>query len=178
MKSLLLLLLFTAACGENSNRHASNERPQTATNEQTAFDAAKWLTLADATAILGEPSHAVDSNWSTDEKVRRFNGGYKADARDQQSGDTGAIYVVFEQYNSINSAHSRYVFIHDANQHSGIRDIPGMGDEAYYHTDNTHFRFIMARKKNRIAVMKINKITSHTSDEAFRRITGRIVAAM
>ena len=60
----------------------------------------------------------------------------------------------------------------------GIKTLKNMGDEAYFHTDNQNFYFIMARKGNRMIRMKVNKVTSKTSLEQFYAAAQKMMKGM
>jgi hypothetical protein len=46
-----------------------------------------------------------------------------------------------------------------------------MGDEAYFHSDGQNFYFIIVRIGKRLFRIKVNKVTSHTSLNEFKRVS-------
>ena len=53
--------------------------------------------------------------------------------------------------------------------------MPGLGDEAYYHSDGENFYFFLVRKKEKMLRLKVNKVTSHSSEAEFKAVTRLIV---
>jgi hypothetical protein len=139
---------------------------------------AKLLTKADADHILGEPTHLTDSTYKTDEKGSSYLCGYKTNDPNKKDGKTGALYCLFEKYKNTAWAVERYTSVHQANKQHGIEDIIGLGDEAYYHTDGQNFYFIMVREGKYVFNIKVNKITSTTSLNEFKKTARKIVTAL
>jgi len=132
------------------------------------------FTLEDAIKILGEPAFLVDSSTSTLKEVVRFQSAYKANAEDPETRKTGTIYLLFEEYSTTEAANEKYDFTKTANQDHGIKTLENLGDEAYFHSDNTNFYFVMIRKGTKVATMKVNKITTNTFLDEFNAIAERI----
>lgn len=133
---------------------------------------------ADAEKILGEAAELTDSTHSDTHGVIIFSLAYKALKKEPKSGKTGNIYYMLEEYDTLESAKRTYDFIRTGNMHNGINDLKEVGDEAYFHTDNTNFYFILARKGKRMIRMKVNKTTGNTSLDEFNRIARRIVTEL
>jgi hypothetical protein len=132
--------------------------------------------LSDVEKILGEPAHLTDSSSTNKENISRYYSAYFANEKDSKSGKTGAIYFLVEEYPELSAAQKRYSFIKNANKKNGIKELQNLGDEAYFHSDQENFYFVMVRKGKIVYNMKVNKITSKTSLEQFnlvaRKITG------
>jgi hypothetical protein len=101
------------------------------------------LTIQDAERILGEPAYVVDSSAGGDSNLRTWHLAYKAKAVDPRTKRNGAVYYLLEQYQDAPAAHSKYQSIKKANEAHGIIIRHDLGDEAYFHTDNSNFYFIM-----------------------------------
>jgi hypothetical protein len=136
------------------------------------------FTLSDAEKILGEATHVEDSTVSQTSEATNYSAAYKANAIDPKTTKTGAIYIMLQQYTETSAAQNRYSFVKTANEKNGIQTLENVGDEAYYHSDNQNFYFIMARKGTRMLTIKVNKITSHTSKEEYNRIARQLVASL
>jgi hypothetical protein len=136
------------------------------------------MRLADAEIILGERAVITDSSSSNDGSVEIHKFTFTAQDTDQVTRKLGNLYYMSERYTDERDADRVYDGIRSANQHLGISDMPGVGDEAYYHTDNTNFYFVMARKGTKTIRMKVNKTTSKTSPAALKEIAARIVSEM
>jgi hypothetical protein len=159
---LLVLILTHAACGQHV----------------TSQPKSNLFTLPDAEKILGEKAHLTDSNQNNKSNVSIYQCTYKSDSADAKTGKTGAIYVMIEDYSEIESAKKTYSGIMESNRKNGITELDGLGDEAYFHTDNQNFYFVLVRKGNRMLRMKVNKITSVTSLEEFNRVANKITVAL
>lgn len=136
------------------------------------------FTLEDAVKILGEPAFLADSSTSVLKAVVRFQSAYKANVEDPETRKTGAIYLLFEDYSTDEAANEKYDFTKTANQDHGIKTLENLGDEAYFHSDNTNFYFIMIRKGTKVATMKVNKITTNTFLDEFNAVAERIAKEM
>ncbi|HTE09693.1 MAG TPA: hypothetical protein VK645_01965 [Chitinophagaceae bacterium] len=141
-------------------------------------DPKKLFTKADADKIMGQSTHLTDSSSKVEMLISSYLCGYKADVKDSKTGKTGAIYFLFEQYRQIPDAKKNYAGIMKANKPHGIEDLSDLGDEAYYHTDGTNFYFIMVRKGKNVFNIKVNKITSATSLNEFKKTANRIAASL
>jgi|GEM_PF-1271465 len=135
-----------------------------------------FLTLADAQKIMGEPAHLIDSTTTIGTDETSYQSAYQADEVDAKTQKTGAIYFILQGYNELSAAQKRYSSIKDANKDHGIKELTGLGDEAYFHTDNENFYFIMVRKGINVFNIKVNKITSKTSLDAFNKVAREITA--
>lgn len=133
------------------------------------------FTLSDAEKILGEPAKLTDSvSATTGQWIYQFNSTYTANSADTKSGKRGNVYFMFEEYHGLVSAKESYSSIKKSNEDHGIETLTGYGDEAYFHTDNENFCFILVRKRNLMFRLKVNKLTSKTSIEEFKSISKRI----
>jgi hypothetical protein len=164
MKSVILLWVLGACFLSCANPAYTAARPS--------------LSLKDAERILGEPAYRSESDERRQSKALNYSQTYKAAKEDPQSGKTGALYFLLQEYDELALAQERYRSIKAANQANGIKTITDLGDEAYFHSDKQNFYYIMIRKGPRVITMKVNKITSHTSLEEFNRIARKIAADM
>jgi len=191
MKSLYLasILLTMFGCqqecsGEQENAH----RPFTHAAEHPGnnLDAIssdtlplhKLFELADAERILGEPAHLKDTSLTVRDDATEYQSAYTADAEDTKTHKTGTVYFMVEDFKETNTAGQVYTSIRKANQDNGIEILEGLGDEAYFHSDNENFMMIMARKANKVIRLKVNKLTSHTSRDDFNIVSRNIIAKL
>jgi len=142
------------------------------------IDRSPFLTLADAEKILGESVHVIDSSTTLGPESLTFQCSYAANEKDSKTKKTGAIYFLMERFNEVTGAQNRYSFIMESNRANGIKELKDVGDEAYFHTDSENFYFIMVRKGVNVFNMKVNKITSHTSLDAFNDVARQITVAL
>jgi hypothetical protein len=128
---------------------------------------------------LGEESHRSDSSSAIKKDTLEIKSAYTANSIDQETGKTGVIYFMIEQYDQVSSAATAYNNIKTANEnHEGIKILKDVGDEAYFHSDGRNFYFILVRKGAIMFRIKVNKITSHTSLEEFNRVSKEIAAGL
>lgn len=132
----------------------------------------------DAEKILGEPARLTDSSTSTVADTVIFQSSYTAVATDKKSGKTGNVYFIYEQYSDASTAHYLLDYYKIANEKNGAKNISNIGDEAWFHTDGQNFYFIMARKGNKLMRMKVNKVTSNTSLDAFNAAAKDLLSRM
>ncbi|HLG03135.1 MAG TPA: hypothetical protein VI731_06030 [Bacteroidia bacterium] len=146
----------------------------------TSFEnLSRLFSLKDAESILGEPVHLSDSSSGRREAIFICKKAFIANRPDTISGKTGAVYFMIEHYNNLIEAKQKYASIKKANRkHKGIKVLNDVGDEAYFHSDGENFYFILVRKFNRVLTMKVNKITTYTSLDAFNAVARRIAAAL
>jgi hypothetical protein len=151
---------------------ASLIRPQNTAHPGDLFS------LPDAEKILGEPARLSDSSTATGATAAVFRCSYTSINNDPKSGKTGVVYFLLEDYNDAGAAQKKYISIKTANEDHGIQTLEGLGNEAYFHTDNQNFYFIMVRKGKKVFNMKVNKITSNTSLPEFNVVAKKITDAM
>ena len=134
------------------------------------------FTLPDAVRILGEPARTTDSTLTQNDDAVVFKSTYTADSPDAQTGKTGNLYIMMEDYKLITVAAAVYASIKKANEnHEGIRVLHNLGDEAYFHSDGENFLFILARKNGIVLRMKVNKMTGNTRVEEFEKVAGEVM---
>jgi len=137
------------------------------------------FTLSDAESILGEKAHLSDSASAIEGDVATYKCAYTANSKDPKTGKTGVIYVMFEEYAQVSSAKKAYSSIKTSNEnHEGVKVLPDMADEAYFHSDGKNFYFILARKGVKMLRMKVNKTTATTSLNQFNLIARKVTAAL
>jgi hypothetical protein len=187
MKILLPLFIsitFLSACSgkpETTNTKESqdtvrNAQPVNNVVEPSSVKLTELFTLADAESILGEPAHVTDSTMGSQQGISAYKSSYTANAGGAKAG---TIYFLAEEYSKVPDAQTKYGFIKAANENSGgFKALEGIGDEAYFHSDNEKFYFIMARKGKRVVTFKVNKITPKTSLDNFNRVAREVVAKM
>ena len=170
-------LLSNSNCAKSS---ASNEDTEPCTIQADSIAiASKQLTLSDAQKIIGESAALTCNTFVQRDETIEYRCDYTALSEDDRTGKTGKLYFMSEVYASEDAAKNAYAEIYQANRrHEGVEIVPGLGDEAYYHSDGTNFYFFLVRKDKRMFRLKLNKVTSHSSvtnfKEVARLITDRI----
>jgi hypothetical protein len=171
------------SCGTDSPQNQAGHPDSTQVNvpveNAEPFYAGDLFTLSDAEAIMGEPSHLSDSSSYQTEVAYTFQNSYTANRQEDGSEKTGVIYFMFQEFITVEGAIEDYAFIREGNMNNGgFEDLSNLGDEAYFHTDNENFLFILVRKSNRSFRMKVNKITANTSREEFDAVSKKITDAL
>lgn len=146
------------------------------TTTDTSAIASKLLTLTDAKKIMGEPAKLTGNAYKKKGDTLEYTCEYTALAQDAITSKTGKLYFMYEKYKGVAAAANAYKAIYQANsRHQGVEIVSGLGNEAYYHTDLTGFYFFLVRKNEKMFRMKLNKITSHSSETEFKAVAKRIV---
>lgn len=129
------------------------------------------LTLSYAEEIMGEPAELTCNTFIEKGDTLEYKCDYTALSKDEVTGKTGKLYFMYEIYPNVVAAGDAQASIYNANKgHQGVEVVTGVGDEAYYHTDGTNFYFYLVRKNEKMFRMKLNKITSHSSEENFKEV--------
>jgi hypothetical protein len=134
------------------------------------------FTLEDAEKILGEPATLEDSSTSNGKNGDVYQSSYKALSEEASTKKTGIVYFLVTKFANEDFAKRDYSSIKTANQHNGIEELNNLGNEAYFHTDNENFYYIMVRKGLYGFRIKVNKITGNTSKDAFMKTAEKITA--
>ncbi len=174
---LIILTVITFSCNPPGGKKSFAQEVITkdvVSQSDTLVKPGSLLSLSDAERVLGERAHLLDSTAQHKEDLSTWHVAYKANAMDAHSKKTGVVYFLLEQYSDEASALKKYKYIKDANESHGIIIRQDLGDEAYFHTDNINFYFIMVRKGSKVFNMKVNKITNKTSLDEFNFIAIKI----
>ena len=138
--------------------------------------ATKLLTLKDAEKIMGEQAALTGNTFIKKPDTLEYKCDYTALSADATTSKTGKLYFVYEVYHNLTAAENAYAAIYQANSgHEGVKVEPGLGDEAYYHSDGTGFYFYLVRKDKKMFRLKLNQVTSHASVINFKAVVKRIV---
>jgi hypothetical protein len=160
-----------STCSKTGNNISE---PCIISNDSLAI-AIKLLTLSSAERIMGEQANLTCNTFFKKGDTLEYKCDYTALVKDNKSGKTGKLYFMYEVYASSASAQNAYNEIYQANKnHEGVKIEAGLGDEAYYHTDGTAFYFYLVRKNQKMFRMKLNKVTSHSSESEFKEVVKQI----
>jgi hypothetical protein len=184
MKQLIKLKIFPVyifvvtglfpTCTKSSAPNTVNE-PCEIQNDSVAI-ASTLLTLSSAEGIMGEAAELSCNTFTKKTDTLEYKCDYTALSQDANTGKTGKLYFMYEIYASVAAAENAYTAIYQANSgHEGIEIVSGLGDEAYYHSDGKNFYFFLVRKNEKMFRMKLNKVTSHSSEVNFKEVTRHIV---
>jgi hypothetical protein len=148
------------------------------------------FTLSDAEKILGEPAHLferinkikgeepryIDSVSTEKRDASTYSCGYRANAKDDKTGKTGIVYFSFEQYPNDSSAKKVYSYYKRTNVNAiGFKVLYDLGDEAWFDSSPL---FVYVRKKDKIFIIKVNKMTRRTSLKQFNLMAKKIAKSL
>lgn len=143
------------------------------------YSQSSLFTINDAEKILGEKSHLTDSSSESIDGITSYKCTFTADTEDKKTDKTGIIYFMVEEYSTLKAAEKVYADIMTSNKaHEGFKKLSGLGDEAYFHSDDENFLFVMVRKGVKMFRMKVNKTTSKTSLEQFNSVSEKITFSL
>ena len=142
----------------------------------TMATATKLLTLTDAEKIMGERAKLTGNTFIKKGDTLEYKCDYTALSLDAVTSKIGKLYFMYEVYDGVAPAAHAYAAIYQANsRHEGVEVVSGLGNEAYYHSDQTGFYFFLVRKNKKMIRLKLNKVTSHSSVIEFKNVTKHIV---
>jgi hypothetical protein len=178
MKLFFLKCYFFAALGlfsTCSKTSKDTSDPCIISSDSLAI-AIKLLTLSSAERIMGEQANLTCNTFFKKGDTLEYKCDYTALLKEEKSSKIGKLYFMYEVYSGTVKAKNAYSAIYQANKmHEGVKIETGLGDEAYYHTDGTGFYFYLVRKNQKMFRMKLNKITSHSSESEFKKVAKLIV---
>ena len=83
---------------------------------------------------------------------------------------------MFDSYTDEAEAIKTYSTFQKNNQHqSGYESLDGVGEEAFFHSDGKNFCLIIARKKNEMIRIKVNKFSEKTSVAELKAVANDII---
>jgi hypothetical protein len=138
------------------------------------------LSESEASRILGQPAARIESTVAEREGgVERFTCIFTATQEDPKTHKTGNLYYMLEVYADSAAAHKTYTEIVAANTYMpGQRILPNLGREAWEHTDRENFHLVLVRECNMLLRIKINKLTSLTSQKDLQEVVREIAHRM
>jgi len=129
------------------------------------------LSQSDAEKILGQPSALTERSTEEKDGIVKHRCTYTATAPDVNTNETGNLFYLFELYEDQGSAQKSYADLILSNQGMpGQKSINGIGEEAFFHSDQKNFHLMMVRRGNKIIRLKVNKVTSMTSLEGLQEV--------
>jgi hypothetical protein len=169
--NIFALIILLASCQKTLTTH----EPCVIQPDSVAV-ASRLLTLEDAEKIMGEPGMLTCNSFIKKGDTLEYQCDYTALSQDPIIGKTGKLYFMYEIYGEVSAAANAYAAIYEANKrHEGVEVVSGLGSEAYYHSDRSGFYFFLVRKNERMFRLKLNKITTHSSEAGFKEVARGIV---
>jgi len=138
--------------------------------ETMCFAGSDCVSLSDAEKILGEAVLLTENGNEEKDKVVRHHCTYTA-AQPDATRKTGNLYYLLEEYPDVVAA--QRIFSGSTQSNAGMpgqEKISGIGDEAFFQSDERNFHLMMVRKGNKIVRLKVNKVTGKTSLQALKEV--------
>ena len=183
LSCIAFTLLISTACNQSTKPATESVNPSTTEpiikNSPTKVYAAgdglnKLFSIADAVMILGESATITDSTMSTQSNIKAYKGEYRGNLGGEQPA---VVRFLIESFSMPQDAKIKYGFIKASYEDKAdFKNLSGVGDEAFFQTDNGKAHFIMARKGNNVFNIKVTNISSHTSVDALH-VTARRIAS-
>jgi hypothetical protein len=130
------------------------------------------LTQADAERILGQSARLTGDKSEMKGEVRQCRCTYTAVAKDPASGQDINLHFSFEQKESkpsVEQARQVMETTKSENAHDlSIKDLSGIGDQAFLLGEEPHTHFVMARKGAVVIRLQIRQATAKTSLEELK----------
>jgi hypothetical protein len=138
------------------------------------------LSEAEASRILGQPVERMESTVAEREGgVERFTCIFTATTEDPKTHKKGNLYYMLEVYADSAAAHKTYTEIVASNVHMpGQHTLANLGREAWEHTDRENFYLVLVRERNMLLRIKINKLTSMTSQKDLQDVVREVARRM
>jgi len=133
------------------------------------------LDIGQAERILGNQSRLEKVSAYLDDGTRAYQSAFRDDWLDPQTGKTGILYYMYEEYRSADAARSSLVVTLKANHidpAGGIRMEDGA--EVHYLAGGRVIRMVMILKENHLVRVKVNQLTSRYSLDEFKKVAGEL----
>lgn len=145
------------------------------TRPQVNWKPSLVLDIGDAERILGAQSRLEKVTAYLDDGTRAYQSAFRDDWLDPETGKTGILYYMYEEYESADGARSFLDSTLKANHvdpGDGIR-VEG-GAELHYLTGGKVIRMVMILKENHLIRLKVNPVTSRYSLDEFQKVAGEL----
>jgi hypothetical protein len=133
------------------------------------------LDLGKAARILGNPSRLEKVSSYLDDGTKVYQSAFRDDWLDPETGKTGILYFMYEEYESSDAARcflDSTLKENHASPGDGIR-MDG-GAELHYLKGGKVIRMVMILKENHLIRLKVNQLTSRYSLAEFQKVTGEL----
>ncbi len=129
------------------------------------------LDIGRAERILGNQSRLEKVAAYLDDGTRAYQSAFRDDWLDPETGKTGILYYMYEEYRSADAARSYLDSTLRANRVDPGDGIPmNGGAEIHYLTGDRVIRMVMILKENHLIRLKVNQVTSRYSLQEFQKV--------
>jgi hypothetical protein len=136
-------------------------------------------TKIDIEKILGQTARLTEEKKEIKDNLIKRSLTYTSLENEPETNRAVNLHYTLTKYADSTLSKKAYVDILKSNSNlPGQTSLTGIGNEAWYHSDNENFSVIIVRKGDKLLLMKINKMTKKFSLEALKTVTNRIVSAL
>jgi hypothetical protein len=149
------------------------------TRPQINWSPSLLLNVEQAGRILGNRSRLEKVTAYWDDETRTYQSAFRDDWIDPETGKTGILYYMYEEYESGDAAASLLNSTLKANHISpaaGIR--MHNGAELHYLSGGKVVRMVMILKSNHLIRIKVNQLTSRYSLNEFQKVATEIASQL
>lgn len=163
-RKILLLLIIFSASALSFNCQTTDEKAKPC----------KFLSFTEAEKILGQEVELVTNSWTFTTDITRFDCTYRA--VEKVRGQEVNLFFTVEESSKEMHAQKIYADIWNSNKnHKGIEILSGIGDQAYAHSDQTNFHFVLVRKEKFTVRLKVNKAVETASLEELKAFAKKVI---
>jgi hypothetical protein len=161
------------SCGEA-------RRTETVAEYETVSDVTmECLDVADAEKILGQRAELKETSSGRKAGALRYECSFTAMTPDPKTNAVGNLYYMLIRFDSEQAAKKDFSDLVASNaQQAGQSKLNDIGDEAWFHSDGQNFNLIVVRKGANELRLKINKITSFTSEDRLKSVAKELAQKM
>jgi hypothetical protein len=142
------------------------------TRQQIDWKPSLVLDSAEAERILGNQSRLEKVTAYLDNGTKTYQSAFRDDWLDPETGKTGILYYMYEEYVSADTARSFLDSTLKANHISLTEGLhAASGAEIYYMSGSEVVRMAMILKENHLVRVKVNQVTSRYNLDEFRLVT-------
>jgi hypothetical protein len=133
------------------------------------------MDVSTAERILGNQSRLEKVTAYVDGSRKVYMSAFRDDWLDPETGKTGILYYMYEEYENADAARSFLDSTLESN-HIGLADGIRMenGAEIYYLSGGRVIRMVMILKQNHLIRLKVNQVTSDYSLSEFQKVAGEL----
>jgi hypothetical protein len=133
------------------------------------------LGTGEAARILGNQSRLEKITAYQDEGAKVYQSAFRDDWHDPNTGKTGVLYYMYEEYLSADAAKSFLAATLKANSINPLDVVrTPSGAEVHYLAAGEVVRMAMVLKGNRMIRLKVNQVTSRYSLGEFKNVVGEL----
>lgn len=137
------------------------------------------ISKSDAEEILGQPVKLSSEKKELKDGMPRNSISYTGLTNDEKTNRSVNLYCIITNYTDVTLAKKAYAEIIKSNMSMpGQTPLQNIGNEAWYHTDNENFCYLLVRKNEHLLAIKVNKLTKKFSFPELKKVVEKIVLGL